>query len=94
MMLIKRIDAPAGVLPADCVGMFQTVLVWGKGVSRAPVVAAQLVDGGRSLDLVIEYEAPATVVPDDVCARVGMCRFDTHCASFVPCARRGVERHA
>lgn len=87
MMTVKRTPAPAGLAPLDCVGMFQTVLVWGKGVSTGAVVAAQLVEGGAYVDLVIEYEAPVRVVPDDFCGRVQSCRFDSACPFVTSCER-------
>jgi hypothetical protein len=90
MMAIQRLTHPPSHVQ-DSVGSRRDVLIWGYGVTTGHVVAVQVLDSGAA-DLVVEFDAPvAVVVPDSVCPRVGNCRFDTKCPSFVACARHGVD---
>lgn len=86
MMVIKHVH-PAGPNVRDVVGARQDVLYWGWGVLTGHVAAVQLKDCGGA-DYVVEFAAPGPppTVPDDICARMGACRFDERCPYAHHCA--------
>lgn len=86
MMAIRHVSKP-GPYIRDTVGARQDVLIWDRGVTTGHVAAVHMLTDG-SADVVIEFEVPqAEIVPDDLCARVGACRFDDRCPYADSCAR-------